>query len=92
MAFWYKSAVRLHGHGTHDSEPSFEHSQHTRGACTQCGSGWLQLSAGLHLGYSKKGKAGTWLVKLRDATTGKRYQQRLGPADHVLDAGAEALE
>jgi integrase len=47
---------------------------------------WMRVSAGLAVGYRKGKRGGSWLVKLYDKETSKRFQHRLAIADDILDA------
>jgi integrase len=53
---------------------------------------WARISAGLALGYLKGKRGGSWVVKLYDKDTSKRYQEKLATADDILDEnGADIL-
>jgi len=54
---------------------------------------WTALAPGRHLGYRKLGgHGGTWVAKMRDPESGKRWKRSLGPADDALEAdGARVL-
>ena len=54
---------------------------------------WAALAPGRHLGYRKLGAhGGTWIAKLRDPASARRWKRALGPADDALDAdGARVL-
>jgi integrase len=47
---------------------------------------WMRVSAGLAIGYRKGKRGGSWLVKLYDKETSRRFQDRLAIADDILDA------
>lgn len=48
---------------------------------------WVRLSPGIALGYRKgSSSGGSWIVKMRNAGSAARRQERLGAADDIIEA------
>jgi integrase len=52
---------------------------------------WVNLSAGLSLGYRRGATGGTWIARRYSAESGRTFAA-IGPADDTLDAGALSFD
>src|SRR5947207_15718135 len=52
---------------------------------------WRLIHGGLHLGYRKGRRTGTWVVRIHDSSKDGYARQSIGMADDAVDANSHTL-